>query len=141
LAGFATEHLLIGQRARQLDREVRFSLLALRDSDLAAAFAGSDETDGHRAVQAVLQLGLLSEHEIAQELARFYAAARASLVAVWPGVHALAKALLRHQELDTEGVLEAIRGIDVTGPVLAVQRASFAPPKAGPKRNVARDHQ
>ena len=123
LAGFAAEHLLTGRRPRQLDKEVGFALLTLDAPDLAAAFAGFAERDGYRAVHAVLRTGLLDDGEIASEIERFYAAARESLVAVWPAVRAVAEALLKHEELDQDGVFEAIRGIDVYRPVLAVQEA------------------
>ncbi len=121
LAGFAAEHLLTGCRPRQLDQDVGFSLLTLDDPDLAGAFHGSDERDGYRAVQAVLRTGLLNDGEIAFEIERLYEGAKASLVAVWPAVQALAKALLKHDELDENGIFEAIKGVDVFRPVLAVQ--------------------
>jgi len=121
LAGFAAEHLLLGYRPPQLDRELRFALIALSDSELAHAFSGSAEQDGGRAVRAVLQLGLFPEREILGEIERYYAAARRSLAAVWPAVQMLAKALIEHQELNTVGLLEAIRGIDVLRPVMAAR--------------------
>jgi hypothetical protein len=123
LAGFAAEHLLVGRRPRQLDREVGFALLTLDDPDLAAAFAGSGERDGYRAVQAVLRTGLLDDAEIASEIERFYAATRESLASVWPAVQAVAEALLKHEELDGDQVFEAIQGIDIFRPVLVVQEA------------------
>jgi hypothetical protein len=123
LAGFAAEHLLTGRRPRQLDREVGFALLTLDDADLAAAFAGSAERDGCRAIQAVLRMGLLNDGEVAFEIERLYAAARESLAAVWSAVRAVAQALLKQEELDGDGVFEAIRGIEVFGLVLAVQEA------------------
>ena len=123
LAGFAAEHLRTGRRPRQLDREVGFSLLTLDDPDLAAAFEGSAERDGCRAVHAVLQLGLLREGEVASEIERFYAVAKESLAAVWPAVRAVAEALLKQEELDGDELFEAIRGIDIFRPVLAAQRA------------------
>jgi hypothetical protein len=123
LAGFAAEHLLTGRRPRQLDKEVGFALLTLDAPDLAAAFAGSAGRDGYRAVQAVLRTGLLDDGEICFEIERLYAAARESLAAVWHAVRAVAEALLKHDELDQDGVFEAIRGIDVFRPVLAVQEA------------------
>jgi hypothetical protein len=121
LAGFAAEHVLVGRRARQLDQEIGFALLTLRDPDLASAFSGSDERDGYRAVQAVLRTGLLSSGEVASEIERLYAAARASLSAVWPAVREVAKALLEREQLDGEELLQAIRGNEVVAPVLAVQ--------------------
>jgi ATP-dependent Zn protease len=123
LAGFAAEHLLTGRRPRQLDREVGFALLTLDDPDLAAAFAGFAERDGYRAVHAVLRTGLLDDDQIASEIERLYAAARESLVAVWPAVRAAANALLEREELDGDELFEAIVGIELFAPVFAVQEA------------------
>ena len=121
LAGFAAEHLLTGRRPRQLDQEVGFARLTLGAPDLIAAFDGFADRDGYRAVQAVLRTGLLNDDETAFEIERFYEAARASLAAVWPAVQALGKALLKHEELDEDRIFEAIQGIDIYRPVLAVQ--------------------
>ena len=122
LAGFAAEHLLTGRRPRQLDQEVRFSILARRDSELMKAFAGADQRDGHRAVQEVQRMMLpRSDDELSQAVNRLYDAARESLGCVWPAVGRVAAALLERESLDRDGVCDAIGDVDVLGAVFAIQ--------------------
>jgi len=140
LAGFAAEHLLAGRRPRQLDQEVGFAIVGREDRALRAAFAGSEDQDGRRAVHGVLTMGIEeADDEIKREVDRFYAIARESVSAVWPAVEAVAKALLKHEELDRDGVDEALGDLDIYTPVIAVQRAhgllqtasvAVAPPRA-----------
>lgn len=109
LAGFAAEHILTGRRPRQLDQELRFAILALNAKDLLAAFAGSEQRDGHRAVQHILRTTpLRGSDELLADVARYYQAARASLVAVWAAVQSVAAALLEREVLDRDAVLKAI---------------------------------
>ena len=70
--------------------------------------------------------------EIRQEVDRFYEIARASVSTVWSSVQALAKALLVHEELDREGIDEAIGEADIYLPVFAVQRAHGFLQKSAP---------
>lgn len=124
LAGFAAEHILTGRRSRQLAQQVGFALLSYLDPKLGEAFAGTEHHDGHRAVQEVLTMGQFgTDDEIRREVERFYEIAKESLSSVWPAVQALAKALLKHEELDREGVDAVLGGIDIFTPVFRVQRA------------------
>jgi hypothetical protein len=125
LARFAAEHLLTRRRPRQLDQEVGFAVLSRDDPELRAAFACSDERDGYRAVEEVLRMAVLDTDEsIKREVNRFYDVTRQSLGSVWPAVQSVAKALLTHEELDTDGVFDAMRGINIYGAVLLVQEAN-----------------
>src|SRR4051812_46881742 len=60
---------------------------------------------------------------VRSEVDRFYVAAHDSLKAVWPSVEAVAKALLKHEELDREGLSEAMGATDIYTPVFGVQAA------------------
>lgn len=109
VAGFAAEHLLTGRRPRQLVQEVGFAILSRDDPELRNAFAGSDERDGYLAVEGVLRIAVLStDEDITREVDRFYDATRRSLATVWPAVQAVARALLKHEERDTDGVFAAL---------------------------------
>ncbi len=122
LAGFAAEHLLTGRRPRQLDQEIGFSLLARLDPALGDAYAGSEVRDGHRAVEEVFRLGTYEDDDaVRREVDRFYEVARKSLSVVWPSVKAVAKALLRDDDMDRRGFDEALGEADLYAPVLAVQ--------------------
>lgn len=124
VAGFAAEHLLTRRRPRQFDQELGFAILSRDDPELRLAFEGSDERDGYRAVHEVLRVAdLHSDDEIKREVDRFYDAARESLAAVWPSIRGVAHALLKHEELDRDGVFDAIGGDDIYGAVLRVQAA------------------
>jgi hypothetical protein len=124
VAGFAAEHLLTRRRPRQFDRELGFAIISRDDPELRRAFEGSDERDGYRAVREVLRMAeLRTDGEIKREVDRFYDAARASLAAVWPAVRGVAGALLKHEELDRDGVFDAIGGVDIYAAVLRVQVA------------------
>jgi hypothetical protein len=133
LAGFAAEHLLTGRRPRSLDVEVGLGLLAHLDPHLVETFDGVEATDGYGAVQQALRSGVREiEDDIRAEVEHFYGVARESLVAVWPSVKALAKALLAHEELDRDALDAAIGEADILGPVSAVQGAHGLLPKAPP---------
>lgn len=124
VAGFAAEHLLTGRRPRQFDQELGFAIVSRDDPELRRAFEGSDERDGYRAVREVLRMAALhTDDEIRREVDRFYDAARESLAAVWLSVRGVAHALLKHEELDRDGVFDAIGGGDIYGQVLRVQEA------------------
>ncbi len=124
VAGFAAEHLLTRRRSRQFDQEVGFAILSRDDPALRQAFEGSDERDGYRAVHEVLRIAALrNDDEIKREVERFYDAARESLASVWPVVRGVARALLKHEELDRDGVFDAIGAADIHRPVFAVQEA------------------
>jgi hypothetical protein len=124
LAGYAAEHLLTGRRTRQFDRDVGFAIISRLDPSLRAAFQGVEESDGHRAVEQILGMDVPgTDDEIRVEVDRFYEISRLSLAAVWPTVSALAAALLVREELDRDGIDEAIGGVDIYRPVFAVQRA------------------
>ena len=123
LAGFAAEHLLTGRRPRQYNIETGLAILAHTDPALISTFEGIEASDGYGAVQHLLRTGVRPVvEELRQEVDRFYQIARASVSTVWPSVKALAKALLAHEELDREGIDEAIGEADIYLPVLAVQR-------------------
>jgi len=124
LAGFAAEHLLVRRRPRDLDREISFAILAHDDRALLDAFAGSEERDGYRAIQEVLASGIgRTDEAIRREVDRLYEVARESLITAWPAVKAVAKALVKHQELDRDGLNEAIGDFDIDSSVACVQRA------------------
>jgi ATP-dependent Zn protease len=123
LAGFAAEHLLTGRRPRQLDLEVRFGILSHSDPALCALFE-IVSSDGYGAVREALRTGVReTDEEIHREIERFYEIARQSLSTVWPPVRAVAEALLAQEELDRDGLDEAIGEVDILLPVLAGQRA------------------
>ena len=124
VAGFAAEHLLTRRRPRQFDQELGFAILSRDDPELRLAFEGSHERDGYRAVREVLRMAALhTDDEIRREVEWFYDVARASLAAVWSAVRGVANALLEHEELDRDGVFDAIGGSDVYGAVLRVQES------------------
>jgi len=121
LAGFAAEHILTGRRSRQLAQEVGFALLSCLDPKLGEAFTGTEHHDGHRAVQEVLKMGQFgTDDEVRREVERFYEIARESLSSVWPAVAAVAKALLKHEELQREGADAALGDFDIFSPVFQV---------------------
>ena len=124
LAGYAAEHLLTKRRSRQLDQEVGFAIVARLDPALRDAFDDVVERDGHLAVEEVLRMGVYeSDDDIKREVDRFYEIARESVSAVWQAVEQMAKALLKDNELERDGVDEALGGADIYMPVFAVQRA------------------
>jgi ATP-dependent Zn protease len=128
LAGFAAEELLKGHRPRRFSgHELGLSVLAATDPSLASAAdvdPGMKSSDQYMAVQELLAMGCTrTEDAINTEIERFYAIAKESLAAVWPAVVAVAKALLKHSELDSEGFFTAIQGQDIFGPIHSVQRA------------------
>jgi ATP-dependent Zn protease len=123
LAGFAAEHLLTGRRPRQLGKEVGFAILARLDPALRSSFTGCEDFDGHRAVEDALSMNTREgDDQVRREIDRYFEVARESLSAVWPAVQRVAKALLELEELDLDGVAEAIGNVDIFSPVFAVQR-------------------
>lgn len=125
LAGFAAEELLKGRRSSQLTgKELGYAVLVAMEHRLASHAGTMDGRDEYLAVQEVLAMGCARTSDaIRAEIERFYIAARDSLAAIWPTVQGVAKALLKHEELDRRRMFEAIGGSDIYGPVFAVQDA------------------
>jgi ATP-dependent Zn protease len=124
LAGYAAEHVLTGRRSRALDREVGFAIVSRMDKELHRAFGAVNENDGYRAVQDVLNIsGSLTDYEVRAEVDRYYDVARECLSAVWPAVVALAKALLKHEELERAAIEQVLEGFDLLQTGLAIQLA------------------
>jgi ATP-dependent Zn protease len=124
LAGYAAEHVLTGRRSRALDREIGFAIIARSDEALHAAFEAVHENDGYRAVQDVLRITASpTDEEIRAEIDRYYDVARECLVAAWPAVVALAKALLKHEELERAAIEEVLVDFDLLRTGLAIQVA------------------
>ena len=126
LAGFAAEELLTGRRPNQLaGPELGFSVLAAIEPRHASIAAGIEGCDQYLAVEEILGMGCpRTSDAIRAEFERFYVVAKESLSAVWPTVQALANALLKHKELDRNGVFQAIGRDDIYGPIFAVQKAN-----------------
>jgi hypothetical protein len=123
LAGYAAEHLLTRRRSPHYEPDLRFAIFARHDAALRAAFVGSADRDGTRVVEELLRMGLfIDDDELRCEVDRFYEIARESLSSVWRAVDGVAKALLKHEELDRDGIDEALGDCDVYAPVFAVQR-------------------
>jgi hypothetical protein len=123
VAGFAAEHLLTRRRPRQFDQELGMALMSVLDPTLCDTFPNVKTCDGYMAVREVLKVAVLGADEIRHEVDRLYEIARESLATVWPAVAGVARALLRHEELDRAGLDAAIGDVDIYGPVVAVQRA------------------
>jgi hypothetical protein len=124
LAGFAAEHIATGRRPRQYNDETGLGILAHTDPALVETFKGVETCDGFGAVQEVLRTGVRPvEDELRREVDRLYEVARESLTAVWPSVKALVEALLAREEVDRDGIDEAIGDADIYAPVFAVQQA------------------
>jgi hypothetical protein len=123
LAGFAAEELLMGRRSRQLSGpELGFSIASLTDPALADIGSSVEGCDQYLAVQVVLAMGCPPTGEaVRADIERFYGIAKASLASVWPAVLAVAQALLRQSELDSDGFFAAIAGHQIYTPVFAVQ--------------------
>jgi hypothetical protein len=124
LAGVAAEHLVGERRSRDFDVRIGLAILAAIEPEGAEIAIGLEGTDEHKAIQGILAMGCpLNEHAIREEVERFYEISRASLNAVWTSVEAVARALLKHRELDRDGLFKAISVRDIYAPVFAVQRA------------------
>jgi ATP-dependent Zn protease len=124
LAGYAAEHVLPRASSAPVRSGCRVRGGRARRPRVAGRIRGAADRDGHRAVQTVLAMGAAeTDDEIRREVDRLYEIARESLSAVWPAVEAVAKALLKHEELDRDGLDEAIAAADIYVPVVAVQRA------------------
>lgn len=124
LAGLAAEHLLTGRRSQHLNAELGFAILSLITPNLStlASAMRLEGRDEYQAVQVIVAMGCVMEVDsIRDEVERFYEASRASLEAVWPVVRSVAKALLKHEELDSDDLFEAMGESDIYMPVLAVQ--------------------
>lgn len=125
LAGFAAEEILKGRRSRQLfGFEMGASITALTEPALASLGEGLETCDQYLAVREVLKMGdAATPQEIRAEIERFYNVAMESLRAVWQVVVAVAKALLRHTEIDRDGFHDAVGDHDIYTPVFVVQDA------------------
>ena len=124
LAGFAAEHIATGRRPRQYNEETGLGILAHTDRALAETFKDVETCDGFGAVQEVLRTGVRPvEDELRREVDRLYEVARESLNVVWPSVKAVVEALLVHEEIDRDGINEAIGSHDIYTPVFVVQQA------------------
>jgi hypothetical protein len=116
--------VLTGRRSRTLDREIGFAIIARGDKELQAAFEAVHENDGDRAVQDVLRITASpTDEEIRAEIDRYYDGARECLSAAWPAVVALAKALLKHEELERAAIEEVLLEFDLLRTGLAIQVA------------------
>lgn len=125
LAGLAAEHRLTGRRSRSLKTELGFSILCLTTPGMSdtAEEMGLIGRDEYMVVEEILRMGCVPETDaIKAEVERFYLATQESLAAVWPSVSTLAEALLKHGELDRNGILRTLVG-NIYDPVFAVQRA------------------
>ncbi len=122
LAGFAAEHVLTGRRVRQLRHEVGLALLARIDPTFRDDFEHCEERDGFRVVEDLLRTAALDDDEVWREVDRFYESTRESLVAVWRVVDRVAKALLRHEELDRGAFDVTLGDANIYAPIFAVQR-------------------
>jgi hypothetical protein len=133
LAGFAAEHLLIGRRPLAYNIETGLAILAHTDPDLISTFEGIEASDGYGAILHLLRTGVRpDEDELRHEVDRFYEITRKSVSVVWPSVKALAGALLEHEELDGDGLDEALDEADIYAPVFAVQRTHGLLEKSAP---------
>jgi hypothetical protein len=120
LAGYAAEHLLSSRRPPAFVQG-----LSMCSNPSLSAFAdllsGSDEA---LAVEQVLAMGCSNDAAaINRDVDRFYVVARESVASVWQAVQAVAKALLKHNEIDREGFFDAIADLEIYSPVVAVQTA------------------
>jgi len=70
--------------------------------------------------------------EIKRDVDRFYEIARESLSAVWPAVGDVARALLKLEELDRDGLEQALGDTDIHAPAFAVQAAHGLLPVTSP---------
>ena len=129
LAGYAAEHVLTGRRVRQLRHEVGLALLGRIDPSLCDEFEHFDERDGCRVVNDVLRTALLDDEEVWREVDRYYDVTRESLTAAWETVESVANALLKHDELDRDGVREALGVGEIYTLVFAVQRRHVLKPR------------
>lgn len=123
LGGPAAEDILTGRRRRELDREIGCALLVRGNPSVAEVFADEAGRDAWLAVRDFLHGRPQGSTEVVvREMNVLYDVAKQSLLAVWPTVAGLAKALLRHGELDQGGIDRWVRG-DIYTPVFEVQAA------------------
>jgi len=121
LAGYAAEQILTDRRPKQMDYEVNLAIVSLEPSMRSLA-NGMETCDGYRAVHELLPLHeSVDEERLRRELDRFLEVAQKSLTSVWRAVENVARALMTHEELDSDGVLAALSGVSLYRPVFAVQ--------------------
>jgi hypothetical protein len=132
LAGFAAEHLLTRRCPRQFTRELGFAMALALQPELEDSMPGMSATDQYLAIRSVLSIGAIEPEPeaIRGEIGRFYEVARESLATVWPAVEGVARALLKHEELDHGALGTAMGGVELYSPVFAVQRAHGLLPSA-----------
>jgi hypothetical protein len=124
LAGYAAEEILTGRRPRQLHQDVAFAVCFRGGRNVPTGFEGDQNRDGWLAVHDLLRAGYSGDDDgLKAQVFDLYGVALESLVAVWPTVGDLARALLRHGELDREGVGAAFGSDDIYTPVFDVQEA------------------
>lgn len=108
LAGYAAEEILTGKRTKDTEKRLGWACLSVGRSSPGLA-EGHEGTDEHRAIGELLKMGITTETEkLRQEIDRFIEIAKESLVSVWPSVEAVAKALLKHGEIDRDEFLNVI---------------------------------
>lgn len=108
LAGYAAEEILTGKRTKDTEKRLGWACLSVGRS-IPGLAEGHEGTDEHRAIGELLKMGIPGETEkLRQEIDRFLGIAKESLVSVWPSVEAVAKALLKHGEIDRDEFLNLI---------------------------------
>ena len=119
--------------ARPRERQLQWNLGIAFTEGSSPCVAGDDQ-EAARDPRSITDLGEVcsqrgecalreTDEEIKAEVDRFYEIARESLSAVWRAVEAVATALLKHEELDRDGVDAALEDIDISMPVFEVQKA------------------
>jgi hypothetical protein len=123
LAGFAAEDLVCGRRSRQfVGSDLSLSIAALTQPANSFLAEGLETCDQYLAVRDIVLMGVArSDKAIREGIERFYSVARDSLAAVWPQVASVARALLRHTEIDYAAFRAALGSGDIYSPVFLVQ--------------------
>ncbi len=105
LAGYAAEGILAGKRSKDAERRIGLACISVGHS-IPELSEGHEGTDEHRAIGELVKMGIAIESETLRlEIDRYLGIAKESLVAVWPSVTAVAKALVKHGEIDREEFL------------------------------------
>ena len=122
MAGFAAEEVLTGRRPRRLQKGLSRSITAaLHKYPLLLQQVEND--DEYMAAVAVIEQGCASTlADVQQDIIRYYVIAKESLETVWKCVDAVAKALLKHEELDRRSIAAIVAAAgDIYLPVDKVQ--------------------
>ena len=102
--------------------DLSLSITALTKPELSFLSERLETSDQYLAVQDILFMGeAATDVEIRAGIECYYVAAKDSLAAVWPVVVSVAKALLKHTELDYSMFSDAVAGHDIYTPVFKVQ--------------------